>query len=225
MRSDHDEAISLLSIYNVLLGRYGTQYWWPADSPFEMMVGAILTQNTSWRNVEMAIATLKRVGEITPGALLIFSESELQQLIRSAGFFRQKERYLRHLAKAIVEDYGGDALALLRGETLMVRRRLLALPGVGPETADSMLLYAGEHPVFVVDAYTRRIFLRLGLLAGDECYAAVQKYCMDNLPHSVSLFNEYHALLVRLAKEHCLSRKPRCAGCSLRQQCVYTQCG
>lgn len=221
LRSDHDEAVSLLSIYNVLLGRYGAQRWWPADSPFEMMVGAILTQNTSWRNVEMAIATLKRAGEITPEMLLAYSESELQQLIRSAGFFRNKERYLRHLSRSIVEDYGGDALALLRGETLVVRRRLLALPGIGPETADSMLLYAGEHSIFVVDAYTRRIFSRLGLLDGEESYVAVQTYCMDTLPHKVSLFNEYHALLVRLAKEHCLSRKPRCAGCPLQRWCLH----
>lgn len=215
-----DKGISLLAVYDALLDNYGVQHWWPADSSFEIMIGAILTQNTRWENVEMAIRALKRAGGITPEALLAFPAGQLQQLIRSAGFFRQKERCLRHLAKIIVEDYAGDVSAVLRGETLEVRHRLLALPGIGPETADSMLLYAGGHPIFVVDAYTRRIFARLGLLTGEESYVAVQTYCMENLPHNVSLFNEYHALLVRLAKEHCLSRKPRCAGCPLQRWCL-----
>ncbi|MCD6526016.1 MAG: endonuclease III domain-containing protein [Desulfuromonas sp.] len=209
----------LQQVYRELLQRFGPQHWWPARSPFEMMVGAILTQNTAWRNVERSIAALDDAGALLPRAMVKLSTDELQELIRSSGFFRQKSRYLHSLAQTIVNECQGDPLALLKGELSAVRRRLLALPGIGPETADSILLYAGLQPVFVVDAYTRRIFSRLGVLTGDESYSAIQAIFMDHLPHDASLFNEYHALLVHLAKVHCLSRKPRCEGCPLVGEC------
>ncbi|MBN2644885.1 MAG: endonuclease III domain-containing protein [Desulfuromonadaceae bacterium] len=212
-----------MEVYTRLAQVFGPQHWWPADSPFEMMVGAVLTQNTAWRNVERSVATLKEAGALSPEVVAGLVPEALQDLIRSSGFFRQKSGTLQLLATTIVENCQGEPLQLLAGEWPVVRQRLLALRGIGPETADSMLLYAGHHPIFVIDAYTRRIATRLGWVSGTPSYAQLQKLFMEHLPADVSLFNEYHALLVHLAKEHCLSCKPRCEGCPLLQVCARGQ--
>ncbi len=211
----------LTRVYEVLYAAYGAQHWWPARDGFEMTLGAILTQNTRWENVEKAIANMRSAGVTDAAALLTLDEAELQRLIRPAGFFRQKSRYLRCFAAHIVANYSGDVTRLLAGELLTARAELLSLPGIGPETADSMLLYGGGQAIFVIDAYTRRICARLGLTPPDADYATLQALFSAALPADAKLFNEYHALLVRHAKEFCTSRAPRCAaGCPLAQKIV-----
>jgi len=209
----------LVEIYQRLLSAYGPQGWWPADTRFEVMVGAILTQATAWRNVERAIQRLKAAGALSPERMARLSEGELAELIRPAGFFRQKTRRLRALLQ-LIGQYGSveGLLSLPAGE---LRRQLLSVPGVGPETADSILLYAAGYPVFVVDAYTKRILHRLGLLSGEKAgYEEVQELFESNLPRDPKLYGEYHALLVRHAKEHCRAR-PRCPGCPLAPVCNF----
>jgi len=209
----------LVEIYQRLLSAYGPQGWWPADTQFEVMVGAILTQATAWRNVERAIQRLKAAGALSPERMASFSEQELAELIRPAGFFRQKTRRLRALLRLIGRHWRVDGLLSLPAEEL--RRQLLALPGVGPETADSILLYAAGYPVFVVDTYTKRILHRLGLLPDEKAgYEEVQELFEKNLPRDPKLYGEYHALLVRHAKEHCRAR-PRCPGCPLAPVCEF----
>jgi len=209
----------LVEIYQRLLSAYGPQGWWPADTQFEVMVGAILTQATAWRNVERAIQRLKAAGALSPERMASFSEQELAELIRPAGFFRQKTRRLRALLRLIGRHGRVDGLLSLPAEEL--RRQLLALPGVGPETADSILLYAAGYPVFVVDTYTKRILHRLGLLPDEKAgYEEVQELFEKNLPRDPKLYGEYHALLVRHAKEHCRAR-PRCPGCPLAPVCEF----
>ena len=209
----------LVEIYQRLLSAYGPQGWWPADTQFEVMVGAILTQATAWRNVERAIQRLKAAGALSPERMASFSEQELAELIRPAGFFRQKTRRLRALLRLIGRHGRVEGLFSLPAEEL--RRQLLALPGVGPETADSILLYAAGYPVFVVDTYTKRILHRLGLLPDEKAgYEEVQELFEKNLPRDPKLYGEYHALLVRHAKEHCRAR-PRCPGCPLAPVCEF----
>ncbi len=208
---------TLREIHDRLLAAWGPQGWWPAETPFEVAVGAILTQNTNWRNVERAIAALREGGLLEAHALREADEAQLQALIRPAGFFRQKAHRLRVLAGFWLDSGGAEALAARPLAPL--RRELLALHGIGPETADSILLYALEKPVFVVDAYTRRIFSRLGLCAPDAGYDALQRMFMQALPADAPLFNEYHALIVELAKRHCRVR-PRCEGCPLAERCM-----
>ena len=209
----------MVEIYQRLLSAYGPQGWWPADTRFEVMVGAILTQATAWRNVERAIQRLKAAGALSPERMARLSEGELAELIRPAGFFRQKTRRLRALLRLIGQHGSVERLLSLPAGEL--RRELLAVPGVGPETADSILLYAAGYPVFVVDAYTKRILHRLGLLSGEKAgYEEVQELFESNLPRDPKLYGEYHALLVRHAKEHCRAR-PRCPGCPLAPVCNF----
>jgi len=209
----------LVEIYQRLLSAYGPQGWWPADTRFEVMVGAILTQATAWRNVERAIQRLKAAGALSPERMARLSEGELAELIRPAGFFRQKTRRLRALLRLIGQHGSVEGLLSLPAGEL--RRQLLSVPGVGPETADSILLYAAGYPVFVVDAYTKRILHRLGLLSGEKAgYEEVQELFESNLPRDPKLYGEYHALLVRHAKEHCRAR-PRCPGCPLAPVCNF----
>lgn len=207
----------LREIYRRLYRAYGPQGWWPGDTPFEVMVGAVLTQATAWRNVERAIARLKAAGALSPEAMARLPQPELEELIRPAGFYRQKARRLRALVELIQADGGVERLlSLPQGE---LRQELLSLPGLGPETADSIVLYAAGYPRFVVDAYTRRILHRLGLLPKREMpYEEVQALFEENLPPDPDLYGEYHALLVRHAKEHCRAR-PRCTGCPLSDLC------
>ena len=209
----------MVEIYQRLLSAYGPQGWWPADTRFEVMVGAILTQATAWRNVERAIQRLKAAGALSPERMARLSEGELAELIRPAGFFRQKTRRLRALLRLIGQHGSVEGLLSLPAGEL--RRQLLSVPGVGPETADSILLYAAGYPVFVVDAYTKRILHRLGLLSGEKAgYEEVQELFESNLPRDPKLYGEYHALLVRHAKEHCRAR-PRCPGCPLAPVCNF----
>jgi endonuclease-3 related protein len=206
----------LRAVYRRLHARYGPQHWWPARTPFEVIVGAVLTQNTAWSNVERAIANLEAAGALTPEALLALPLPELAALLRPSGYFNVKAGRLRAVCHWYVAAGGRARLRRWSGGRL--RAALLDLHGVGPETADDILLYAFDRPVFVIDAYTRRLFARLGLIVGDEPYAALGAAYEQALGADAPLFNEYHALIVRHAKEACRPR-PRCAGCCLRRLC------
>ncbi len=203
----------LLTYYNDLRRRYGPQHWWPADSPFEVMVGAILTQNTAWSNVEKAVATLKAHGLLDPGRILETDEETLGLAIRSAGTFRIKAKRLRVFVRWYV-DRGGTPRKLRALGLARLREELLAISGIGPETADSILLYGLGLPTFVVDRYTWRVLTRHALIPEDTSYDEMKELFEGNLERKASLFNEYHALIVRVGKEHCRARA-RCEGCAL----------
>ena len=206
-----------LNIYRLLLDTYGKQHWWPSDSPFEMMVGAILTQNTNWQNVEKAITQLKAADALDAQVMLDMDEAKLRELIRPSGFFRQKAARLRLFCHFYLKHGGESGIKDLKDP----RRLLLSLNGIGPETADSMLLYALGMPVFVVDAYTRRIFARLGFTAADATYQDLQDYFHAQLERDAPLFNEFHALIVQHAKQHCRA-KPACQDCPLSIPCAFS---
>lgn len=206
--------VPLRDIYRRLLDHFGPQHWWPADSPFEVVVGAVLVQNTSWKNVERAIAQLREAGVLAPRALVALAQDELEELIRPAGYFRVKARRLRHLVEFLVERYDGSLDAMFAEDLDALRRALLGVHGVGPETADSILLYAGNLPKFVVDAYTCRVLVRHGWLEPEADYHRVQELFESRLDGDPALYNEYHALLVRVGHEHCRPQ-PRCEGCPL----------
>lgn len=212
----------LLLVYERLFAHYGAQNWWPADSKWEIMVGAILTQNTSWKNVEKALLNLKRENYLEPSRLREMEIELLTELIRSAGFTTSKPRRLKTLVEHLYQEYNGDT-ANLKGRELQAQRaQLLALNGIGPETADAILLYVAEQPIFVVDAYTRRIMYRLGRwnLSPTVSYDELQRLFMEHLPHDAALFNEYHALLDIHAKYTCTKRTPRCNACPLNDICL-----
>jgi len=206
----------LLSVFRALHAAYGPQHWWPAETPFEVMLGAILTQNTAWTNVERAIARLAGQVPLEPTAILGLAADALAEAIRPAGYFNVKAARLRAFCRDYLADGGYEGLVGL--DTHDLRQRLLAIHGIGPESADDMLLYAFDRPVFVVDAYTRRVFTRLGLLAGDEGYERIRHGFEAALGPDVPLYNEYHALIVRHGKDWCRTR-PRCDGCCLRERC------
>jgi endonuclease-3 related protein len=203
----------LLNIYHCLLDHYGPQRWWPAEGPFEMMVGAVLTQSTTWTSVQKAIANLKTAGVLSPEALRQLPLSELAALIFSSGYYNAKALKLKSLA-AYLWEYHDDLDRLFAVDTCRLRRELLGVHGIGEETADSILLYAAKRPVFVIDAYTRRILSRIGLAPDRSRYADYQRLFMDNLPADSGLYNEYHALLVCLGKKVC-RRHPLCQQCCL----------
>jgi endonuclease-3 related protein len=205
----------LLDIYQVLSCAYGPQHWWPGDTAFEMMVGALLTQNTAWVNVEKAIANLKRERLLTPSRLHRVPARKLASLIRPSGYFNIKTKRLKHLLEFIRRDYAGSLKKMFHDDPEALRKKLLGVNGVGPETADSILLYAGEKPFFVVDAYTKRVFSRHGFISGDAEYHAVQKLFVDNLPRDARMYNEYHALIVRVGKEYCRKGGSLCGECPL----------
>lgn len=205
----------LLGLYAALHGGFGPQHWWPARTRFEVVVGAILTQNTAWANVERALAALRSLKLLTHARLAALPLPRLARLIRSSGTFRVKARRLRAFLAYLNGRYGGSLDRMNRAPLDDLRRELLAVPGVGPETADSILLYALGRPVFVVDAYTRRVVSRHRLLPRDASYEEVRGFFERHLPGDPRLFNEYHALLVAVGKEYCRSR-PRCAQCPLR---------
>jgi endonuclease-3 related protein len=208
----------LLRIYRRLLSRYGHAGWWPGRTRFEVCLGAILTQNTAWTNVERALGSLRAARRLSWRALRGVPPGELAPLIRSAGTFRVKARRVGAFVAFLGREYGGQIAGMEREEAWTLRAKLLDVDGIGPETADSIALYAAGKPLFVVDAYTRRVFGRLGLLRGDETYAEVQRVFMDALPPDAALFNDYHAQIVRLAKEACRSR-PACGVCPLDRLC------
>lgn len=207
----------LLEIYDELLAFFGPQHWWPGETPFEVIVGAVLTQNTAWHNVEKAIANLKGMGVLNFEAMVELPHATLAELIRPCGYFNIKANRLHNLLGMIQARYRGD-LALLAAEDLAtLRQTLLAVKGIGPETADSILLYATNKPTFVIDAYTHRILSRHGLVSDEEAnYDDMQDLFMTSLPNSAALFNEYHALLVRTGKEFCKKSTPRCSACPLQ---------
>jgi len=199
--------------------RFGHQHWWPGDTPFEVCVGAILTQNTNWGNVERAIANLKAGGVLEPARLYALEPSQLAELIRPAGYFNVKTRRLRSFLGVLIENHGGRLDSLFAADTATARQALLAINGIGPETADSMLLYAGGHPSFVVDAYTRRIFLRHQWSAAEVSYGALQQRCERVLQGNSNLLDywqDYHAQIVMVGKHFCRPRSPDCAACPLR---------
>jgi endonuclease-3 related protein len=214
-------AALLREIYARLLAHFGPQHWWPGETPFEVMVGAVLTQNTSWQNVEKAIANLKEAGLLSPAALAALPSEVLAEQIRPAGYHNLKAGRLKNLLALITAQ--GGAEALLAQPTAELRELLLAVKGIGPETADSIVLYAAGRPVFVVDAYTHRICSRHGLIAADCDYFQLQELFMDNLAENAALFNEYHALLVRLGKDFCKKSKPRCEACPLTDLSAFLE--
>ena len=214
-KTESHPANVLQKYYSVLFEVLGPQGWWPGKTPFEVCVGAILTQNTAWVNVERAIENLRREELLTPGALEKVSSVKLAQLIRSSGYFRQKARKLKAFMRFLRKEYGGSLPKMFRTPTAELRKKLLGVPGIGPETADCILLYAGGHPVFVVDAYTRRIFERHGLADSRQRYDDLRTFFESKLRREASLFNEYHALLVRVGKNWCRAKNPRCEECPL----------
>lgn len=216
------EPARLHRIHDRLLNALGPQHWWPAETPFEVMVGAVLTQNTAWTNVEKAIANLKAGEMLSCSAILAVDTPDLAETIRPAGFFNVKARRLQALCVFLrdmgVADHPEELAAL--GSQPDLRQQLLAVHGVGEETADSILLYALGLPSFVVDAYTRRIFSRLAFLQGQETYGEIQALFQRHLPVNTRLYNEYHALIVALGKDFCRP-KPRCQQCPLWDACPY----
>lgn len=206
----------ILDIYTLLFRHFGQQHWWPGETSFEVAVGAILTQNTSWSNVTKAIANLKEAGVLSPEGLSSLPLSDLALLIRPAGYYNLKAARLVNFLKMIDRYYDGSFDAMLEAETEELRDHLLSVKGIGPETADSIILYAAQRPVFVVDAYTHRILFRHGLIEEEIDYHGLQERITASLPQDdVALFNEYHALLVRTGKEFCRKSKPLCGQCPL----------
>ncbi len=208
----------LLEVYGRLYQRYGSQQWWPSDGPFETIVGAILTQNTAWRNVERAISNLKSAQALTPGKLREISQETLAALVRPSGYFNTKARKLKAFAEHLGTRYNDDLNAFLSQDGSLLRQELLSIYGIGEETADDILVYAARLPSFVVDSYTRRILERLGLVSESIGYEAIQRLFHESLPSDVQVFNEYHALLDRHAKETC-RKSPVCDGCCLLDLC------
>ena len=209
---------ALQNVYHRLMTCYGPQHWWPAQEPFEVIVGAILTQSAAWGNVEKAIANLKTAGALSPEALCQLSLTEVARLVHPCGYYNAKARKLKFFV-GWLEEYYDDSLDKLFADNIdYIRQQLLSLYGIGKETADSIILYAANKPIFVIDAYTRRITSRIGLAPNSGSYDAYQALFMDNLPADAQLFNEYHALLVRLAKNVCRPR-PLCQQCCLGDIC------
>ena len=211
---------TLQNIYHQLMARYGPQYWWPAQEPFEIIVGAILTQAAAWGNVEKAIANLKAAKALSPKALRQLSLPEVATLIRPCGYYNAKALKLKSFAHWLEEHYNDNLGMLFASNVDHVRQQLLSVHGIGQETADSIILYTANKPIFVIDAYTRRIINRIGLAPDSNSYTAYQALFMDNLPTDTRLFNEYHALLVRLAKDVCRNR-PLCQQCCLNNICHF----
>ena len=217
-----NQSISQLlqDIYHQLMARYGPQYWWPAEEPFEVIVGAILTQSAAWSNVDKAIANLKSAKALSPKELRRLTTPELAALIYPCGYYNAKALKLKSFAHWLGEYYDDNLDKLFASNADHLRQQLLSLHGIGPETADSIILYAANKPIFVIDSYTRCIISRIGLAPMGDSYTAYQTLFMDNLPADAGLFNEYHALLVCLAKNVC-RRRPLCRQCCLNNICHF----
>lgn len=206
--------LSLMELYNKLYSFYGPQRWWPGETPFEVAVGAILTQNTNWSNVEKAVSNLKNHNILNAKDMHKVSIGRLASLIRPSGYYNLKAKRLKSFINFIFEEYDYSMARMKEGQTLSLRKKLLAVNGIGQETADSILLYALDKPVFVIDLYTKRILSRHDLMSMNSSYEDYQNLFHRELDKDVRLFNEYHALVVRVGKEHC-SARPRCAECPL----------
>ena len=206
---------TLLQIYEKMFNVLGPQRWWPGETPFEVAVGAILTQNTNWSNVEKAIKNLKKAGNLDPAGIHKLNISELAELIRPSGFFNVKAKRVKAFISWLFSAYDGKLSKMFTKDLEIIREELLGIKGIGPETADSILLYAGNYPTFVVDAYTHRIFSRHAFIPEESSYDEIKAFFEENLPKDVKLFNEYHALLVNVGKMFC---KPKrlCEQCPLK---------
>jgi len=215
---DQSLGRALADIYRRLLDGFGPQHWWPADEPFEVIVGAILTQSAAWGNVEKAIANLKAAEALSPARLRRLQLPRLARLVRSCGYYNAKALKLKSFAFWLGNHYNDDLDSLFATNTDDLRQQLLSVHGIGQETADSILLYAAHKPVFVIDAYTRRILSRIGLAPEKGSYAGYQAFFMEHLLPDVAMFNEYHALLVCLGKDFC-RRRPLCPQCYLNDIC------
>ncbi|MDY6863539.1 MAG: endonuclease III domain-containing protein [Thermodesulfobacteriota bacterium] len=210
----------LMAVYNKLYQSFGPRNWWPADSPFEVIVGAVLTQNTSWKNVEKAIKRLKEENLLSLTAIYRVDVSYLAETIRSSGFYKLKAKRLKNLIEFIFKNFGGEIEGLTAERMGTLREKLLNVNGIGPETADSIMLYALEKPIFVVDAYTRRILSRHDLISENASYSEIQQLFIDNLPQNARLYNEYHALIVYLGNTIC-KKRPLCDRCPLNTNMTY----
>ncbi len=211
----------LIRIYNLLLQRYGPQNWWPADTPLEMIIGAILVQSTAWANAAKALAALRSAGALNVATLACLSESDIGELVRSSGFYTVKARRVKAFVDHVIRRHGGDLDAMLAQDPDTLRAELLSIHGIGHETADCILLYAAGKPAFVIDEYTRRIIGRLGIGPDPRApYPDLQAFFEDSLPADTQMLAEYHALLIALAKDVCRKR-PDCSRCVLSQYCAY----
>ncbi|PIQ88548.1 MAG: endonuclease [Candidatus Omnitrophica bacterium CG11_big_fil_rev_8_21_14_0_20_42_13] len=208
----------LNEIYKRLFSYFGRQYWWPGNSKFEIVLGAILTQNTNWINVEKAINNLKKGKALSAKKVFDMPIDKLALMIKPAGYFNLKAKRLKNFINLLFAEYAGRLSALFNQDLTALRQSLLSVNGIGEETADSIILYAAGLPVFVVDAYTKRVFSRHKFIAHSASYAETQKFFMENLSGNVRMFNEFHALIVRLGKEFCLKNKPRCGLCPIRRK-------
>ncbi|MBI4824281.1 MAG: endonuclease III domain-containing protein [Nitrospirae bacterium] len=206
----------LIAIYRALYSAFGPQKWWPGDSPFEIAVGAILTQNTNWRNVEKAINNLKRQKVLAPKKLHELPIERLSELIRPAGYFNIKAKRLKSFISFLLNDYHASMKAMAKEDADTLRKKLLGINGIGHETADSILLYALGKPIFVIDAYTKRVLGRHKLIRHDEPYERFQEFFHSSIKRNVRLYNEYHALLVRVGKLFCKTKAPLCKHCPLK---------
>lgn len=215
IRGRDDEGSPVRAIYRRLHDRFGPQGWWPGETAFEVAVGAILTQNTNWQNVEKAIVGLKEAGALSPSGMKRLPLSRLAGLIRPAGYYNVKAERLKNFLRYLDDRHGLDMAALGKAPGRQLREELLSINGIGPETADSILLYGCGKPFFVIDTYTRRMGSRHGLCQPGDSYAMVQEIFAGSLPDSVELYKEYHALIVRLGKVRCRPSNPRCEGCPL----------
>lgn len=209
------ETHLLSLIYDTLNGHFGDLHWWPARTAFEVIIGAILTQNTAWRNVERALENLKARSLLDPRSMDEIDSPLLEALIRPSGTYRVKTARIKNFMRFLRNTYGGNLEEMFREELWPLREKMLGIKGIGKETADSILLYAGQKPVFVIDAYTRRILARHGVAAAKSSYDDLQNYFMNNLPAEVPLYNQFHALLVNVGKVYCRTL-PRCGECPLQ---------
>ncbi|MDN5362390.1 MAG: endonuclease related protein [Moorella sp. (in: firmicutes)] len=222
LRDDDHYYDRLMVIYDRLYAHFGPRRWWPADTPFEVIVGAILTQNVAWKNVIQAITNLKSAGLLDPDAIYRAAEADLEPHIRPAGYFRSKARKLKAFVNHLQQQYGGSLEAMFDRPLAELRPEMLAIYGVGPETADAILCYAGNYPIMVMDAYTRRAFHRLGFWEEKVTYDQMQAFFMTHLPRDTRLYNEYHALIDALANRICRKKKPACPTCPLVDLCPRT---
>jgi endonuclease III related protein len=219
-----DLKAKLIAVYKRLLDHFGFQNWWPGETPFEVMIGAILTQNTAWANVEKALDNVKKKGLLVPGRLLTVPEKELALLIRPSGYFNQKAKKVKEFLRFFDEKYSLDLEKMKKVKTMPLRAFLLGVKGIGRETADSMLLYAASKRIFVIDAYTRRIFYRLGFLNKEEIeYDEVRELFEKNIPRSLKIYKDFHAQIVMLGKNYCRKRDPLCGECPVAGLCRFNR--
>lgn len=210
----NDSNVTLVTVFEKLLEFYGPQNWWPGESPLEIMVGAVLTQNTSWKNVEKAITNLKEESLLNLQRLHQTNVEELAEVIRPSGYYRLKAKRLANLVDHVMTKYDGDLEWMFSHDLETLREELLGINGIGPETADSILLYAGNKPTFVVDAYTARILKRHGWIDWEADYHQIQEHFVGTVPPEVEHYNEFHALIVRAGNQFC-RKTPKCEGCPL----------